>query len=103
MSELDDWRKERAFFTRYSTDVEYWVAETWVHQQAKIDALTECIEEMSKDPAPEHPYHESLRCGVEDRDIQCRYEAAEYGWEQAFEYIGSIAVNYIPAPPQEQE
>jgi len=44
---------------------------------------------------PMGDYYTGLRCGVEDRDIVCRYEAAEYGWEQAFEYIGSIATGAL--------
>lgn len=51
--------------------------------------LRAVIDEMATDPAGE--YYTGLRCGIEDRNITCRYEAAEYGWQEAFEYIGSIA------------
>ena len=58
----------------------------------RIATLEAAISEMTTDPCGE--YSTGLRCGVEDRDIVCRYEAAEYGWQQAFEYIGSIAAGY---------
>ena len=58
---------------------------------AHLEAL---IAEMAQDPMGE--YYQGLRCGVEDRDIMCRYEAAEYGWQEGFEYIGSIANNSLP-------
>lgn len=60
--------------------------------QQRIATLEAAISEMTTDPCGE--YYTGLRCGVEDRDIVCRYEAAEYGWQQAFEYIGSIAAGY---------
>jgi len=69
-------------------------AETIARQKAKIDELTACIEEMCEHPGSEYEF--GLRCGVEDRDIMCRYEAAEYGYAEAFEYIGSIAANVLP-------
>lgn len=61
--------------------------------QQRIATLEAAISEMTTDPCGE--YYTGLRCGVEDRDIVCRYEAAEYGWQQAFEYIGSIAAGYL--------
>jgi len=61
-------------------------------RDARIATLEAAISEMTTDPCGE--YYTGLRCGVEDRDIVCRYEAAEYGWQQAFEYIGSIAAGY---------
>ena len=39
---------------------------------------------------PGGDYYTGLRCGIEDRDITDRYEAVEYGWDQAFSYIESI-------------
>ena len=60
--------------------------------QQRIATLEAAISEMTTDPCGE--YYTGLRCGVEDRDIVCRYEATEYGWQQAFEYIGSIAAGY---------
>lgn len=61
--------------------------------EAENQRLRAVIDDMATDPMGE--YHTGLRCGVEDRDIACRYEAAEYGWEQAFEYIGSIATGAL--------
>ena len=61
--------------------------------RAENQRLRAVIDDMATDPMGE--YHTGLRCGVEDRDIACRYEAAEYGWEQAFEYIGSIATGAL--------
>ena len=51
-------------------------------------ALVDC-----DNPAGE--YYAGLHCGVEDRDITDRYEAVDYGWDQAFEYIESC----LPSPP----
>lgn len=61
--------------------------------EAENQRLRAVIDDMATDPMGE--YYTGLRCGVEDRDIACRYEAAEYGWEQAFEYIGSIATGAL--------
>ena len=63
-------------------------------QQREIAELHAAIEEMSTDPAGD--YYTGLACGVEDRDILDRYEAAEYGWKQAFRYVESCAP--IPQP-----
>ncbi len=48
------------------------------------------------DEAADHPgeaYLNGLDCGVEDRDINDRYEAARYGWEQCLEYVRSVLAN----------
>jgi hypothetical protein len=66
--------------------------------KARVAELEQGIGEMSDDPGGD--YYFGLRCGVEDRGINCRYEAAEYGWQEAFEYIGSIANNYAQEPQQ---
>lgn len=40
--------------------------------------------------ADEPEYHkQAMGCGLEDRDITDRYEAMEYGWNQAMERIYS--------------
>jgi hypothetical protein len=41
-------------------------------------------------PEPAGEYYTGLHCGLEDRDIYDRYEAADYGWESAFEYVLSV-------------
>lgn len=58
-------------------------------QVAEIERLRALLDEATTNP--EGDYYLGLRCGVEDRDIYDRYEAAEYGWEQAFEYVASVA------------
>ena len=55
----------------------------------KIERLRMLLDEATTNP--EGDYYLGLRCGVEDRDIHDRYDAAEYGWDQAFEYVGSVA------------
>jgi len=52
-------------------------------KKAETD-LSESLENPGGD------YYTGLRCGIEDRDITDRYEAVEYGWDQAFSYIESI-------------
>jgi hypothetical protein len=59
----------------------------------RIFLLEKVISDMATDPMGE--YYTGLRCGVEDRDIYDRYAAVEYGWQEAFEYIGSIAAGYL--------
>ena len=51
--------------------------------------LIEARDAMNDARNPEGDYYLGLRCGVEDRTIHDRYEAAEFGWNQAFEYIDS--------------
>jgi len=75
----------------WSTEAKRWEQER-KKLQTELTTLEAAISEMTTDPCGE--YYTGLRCGVEDRDIVCRYEAAEYGWQQAFEYIGSIAAGY---------
>lgn len=58
---------------------------------------SDLLDEMCTDPVGD--YYTGLRCGVEDRNIMDRYEAAEYGWQQAFEYVGSIAESYRKSRP----
>lgn len=64
-------------------------------QEAKLDRpvvdplLLEARDAMNDARNPEGDYYSGLRCGVEDRTIHDRYEAAEFGWDQAFEYIDS--------------
>ena len=65
-------------------------------EQLEQSQLT--IKEMSEDPGGE--YYTGLACGVEDRDIYDRYEAAEYGWQSAFEYVASCAPE-IPEPKEQ--
>ena len=54
----------------------------------EIERLRALLDEATTNP--EGDYYTGLRCGVEDRDIYDRYDAAEYGWDQAFEYVGSV-------------
>lgn len=45
------------------------------------------VERDAEEPGGDYLF--GLRCGVEDRGIHDRYEAAEYGWSQAFDYVAS--------------
>jgi hypothetical protein len=54
---------------------------------AAIQAERAASVSASTDPGGE--YYTGLYCGIEDRGITDRYEAARYGWEQAFEYVQS--------------
>ncbi|KKL47869.1 hypothetical protein LCGC14_2331190, partial [marine sediment metagenome] len=65
--------------------------------KAEIERLRALLDEATTNP--EGDYYLGLRCGVEDRDIYDRY-AAEYGWDQAFEYVASVAG---PAPQEISE
>lgn len=76
-----------------NTEWERWAEARIAELEAENQRLRAVIDDMATDPMGE--YYTGLRCGVEDRDIACRYEAAEYGWEQAFEYIGSIATGAL--------
>lgn len=40
-------------------------------------------------------YHsEGMGCGLEDREITDRYEACEYGWNEAIEAVMEVFNNY---------
>ncbi len=54
---------------------------------ARVEAEQALADELNN---PGGDYYTGLRCGVEDRQISDRYEAAEYGWDQAFSYIESV-------------
>lgn len=64
------------------------IANSLVWAADEIDRLRALLDEATTNP--EGDYYTGLRCGVEDRDIYDRYDAAEYGWDQAFEYVGSV-------------
>ncbi len=51
-----------------------------VKQKAIIDAVTDLDNEPQYHP-------EGMGCGLEDRGITDRYDAMEYGWQQAMERI----------------
>ena len=54
----------------------------------RVKAAEQALASELENPGGE--YYTGLRCGIEDRDITDRYEAVEYGWDQAFSYIESI-------------
>ena len=54
----------------------------------EIKRLQELLDEITTNPEGDYP--KGLHCGVEDMGIVNCYEAADYGWEQAFEYINSF-------------
>jgi len=66
---------------------------------AEIERLRALLVEATTNP--EGDYYLGLRCGIEDRDIYDRYDAAEYGWDQAFEYVESVAALGSVITPQE--
>ena len=53
----------------------------------KLVEILARVESDAEEPAGDYLF--GLRCGVEDRGITDRYEAAEYGWRQAFNYVAS--------------
>jgi len=64
-----------------------------VHTWNCHDELLGAAEEAAENPGGD--YYLGLHCGLEDRDITDRYDAADYGWEKAFEYIESILLPAI--------
>ena len=52
-----------------------------------LKEVTECL-----DGEPEY-HDEGMGCGVEDRNITDRYEAAAFGWEQAMGRVYSEHIN----------
>lgn len=54
----------------------------------KLDEILQEIEEMK------YPI-EGIGCGLEDVGITDRYEAAEYGWNEAVEMVSDIVKNHL--------
>lgn len=52
-------------------------------QQSHIDTLVKSALYVHENKPEFHS--EGMGCGLEDRNIHCRYEAMEYGWEKAIE------------------
>lgn len=56
---------------------------------AEIKRLREALDRIAQGKDAPDLYagqmRTGLRCGVEDRNIVCRYESAEYGWDDAAE------------------
>lgn len=62
-----------------------------------LELNAEMLAALEETENPGGDYYKGLACGIEDRDIIDRYEAAEYGWNHAFEYIDSIVTSVIKA------
>lgn len=54
----------------------------------RVGMLEATAKEAAENPCGD--YYLGLHCGIEDRDITDRYDAVDYGWECAFEYVGCI-------------
>ena len=63
--------------------------------RAENERLRGKIEEIvtALDGEPEYHY-QGMGCGLEDRNITDRYDAMEYGWEQAMDRIYSEHINH---------
>ena len=62
--------------------------------RAEVERLREALKEVTECLDGEPEYHdEGMGCGVEDRNITDRYEAAAFGWEQAMGRVYSEHVN----------
>lgn len=63
-------------------------------QDAKIAKLVEALREVISALDGEPEYHDQgMGCGLEDRNITDRYQAMEFGWEQAMERVYDEHVN----------
>lgn len=51
-----------------------------------LEKILEAIEEINYHP-------EGMGCGIEDRGITDRYEACEYGWDEAIEAVTEVINN----------
>ena len=82
-----------AWNTRWDTRFAQALAETQEREAekdrriAELEAALESANAAADEPGGDYLF--GLRCGVEDRCITDRYEAAEYGWQQAFNYVQS--------------
>jgi len=62
--------------------------------RALIETLVKALEEAQACLEGEPEYHHSgMGCGLEDRNIQDRYEAMEHGWERAMERVYGEHIN----------
>ena len=73
---------------------------------AERDGLRVALEEL-RDGKDEPEYHaQGIGCGIEDRDIYDRYDAAEYGWdacqERYQEWIGIVVDAALSATGQQE-
>jgi hypothetical protein len=59
--------------------------------EGEATSLVEAIEYASKGlEDPGEDYRTGLHCGIEDRNIVDRYDAADYGWESAIEHVAQF-------------
>lgn len=62
--------------------------------EARVDALTVALCDAASQLDGKPDYHdEGMGCGLEDRNINDRYEAMAFGWEEAMERVYSEHVN----------
>lgn len=63
--------------------------------RAEVETLRGKLGEIvdALDGEPEY-HHQGMGCGLEDRNINDRYDAMEYGWDQAMERIFSEHINH---------
>lgn len=66
-----------------------------------LELNAEMLAALKATENPGGEYYTGLACGIEDRDITDRYEAAEHGWNKAFDYIDSIIGPAIEAAKAE--
>jgi len=60
----------------------------WVKQLAAENVALKAIVDSVTDLSNEPQYHyEGMGCGLEDRGITDRYEAMQYGWDEAMERV----------------
>lgn len=81
--------------------------EQYVIEQHAVEALRQALEQPEQEPFEmEWPdYNESaMGCGLEDRNITDRYEAMQYGWDEAISRVSECLPDVLyTAPPSKPE
>lgn len=104
VSEAIDWMENTTWANSYGDKRDgYKMIETIIQalqSRAGEEGEGELLNDIKGHIYPENidDYLMGIRCGIEDRDIYDRYEAAEYGYEQALEYALSCIPDDVNLP-----
>ena len=62
----------------------------------------DALKDIADGPGDLEAYHNGIRCGLEDRDLQngSQYVAAEYGYDQGLDWCADIARRALKSPAQ---
>lgn len=76
-------------------ELKQWVSPQTAERDRLKEQVSHLMELITDIENPGGDYYTGLHCGIEDVGITDRYQAADHGWNKAFEYIDSIFADIL--------